>query len=258
MLLFWALVIIAILEGMRRISARLTDYTPSPNRDQPFEIVLADDLRIFSDGPVHSTFFQGDFLPASIGIHHQEQLFWIDPLRINDTESADAILISHDHPDHCSPEDIRKLYQAGKTRVIGPRAVAARLPDLPVEVLQPGAVLELSNWTVTGIPAYSTGIPTHPRRAGYLGFLLTCGPWCIYHAGDTHAVLELETLQNLTMAIIPIRGGLFTMSTREAAALIKRLQPQIVFPIHYPLGKREPDLLRELVGDAALIQAYPE
>jgi L-ascorbate metabolism protein UlaG (beta-lactamase superfamily) len=258
MLLGWAFVIIAILELFRRTFKHLTNYTISPNRTAPFEIALSDELKISSEGPVLSAFFKGDFLPASVRIQTPSFLFSIDPFLTSETISADAVLVTHDHPDHFSPTDIRKVYQAGKTRLIAPQSVATRLPDLPVEVLHPGEVLQLNDWTVTGIPAYSKGIPTHPLRAGYLGFLLACGNDRIYHAGDTHYVPELDSLSDLTLAILPINGGLFTMSTQQAADLVRRIQPKMVFPLHYPLGKGAGELFRHLVGDAASVILFPE
>jgi len=37
---------------------------------------------------------------------------YIDPYQIDEGKSADIILVSHDHFDHCSPEDVVKIQHA--------------------------------------------------------------------------------------------------------------------------------------------------
>ena len=258
MLFLLALTIILIAEIVRRTVKTMTAYTMSPNRGEPFIIPLADGLTVSTDGPVYSAFFKGDFLPASVKIHYQDQVYYIDPLHIGAAEAAHAVLITHEHADHFSPDDIRRVYQPGITRLIGPPSLVSRLPDLSVEVLKPGASLDLGACTITGVSAYSQGIPTHPQSAGYLGYLLAYGNQTIYHAGDTHYVPELDSLPPLTLAILPIKGGLFTMTTQQAADLVHRIRPERVFPLHYPLGKGEGAAFARLVGSASAVIVYPE
>ena len=47
---------------------------------------------------------------SSIRIQDGDRVIYIDPFRISGTQGdADFILITHDHYDHFSPEDIRKV-----------------------------------------------------------------------------------------------------------------------------------------------------
>ena len=49
----------------------------------------------------------------SIRIELRVGTIYVDPLEIgNDAHNADYILITHDHYDHFSPEDIRKVTKA--------------------------------------------------------------------------------------------------------------------------------------------------
>ncbi len=52
-----------------------------------------------------------------------------------------------------------------------------------------------------------------------------------YHAGDTDAVPELESLTT-DVAMVPI-GGTYTMDVPEAAGLVKAMRPQLAVPMHY-------------------------
>ena len=38
-----------------------------------------------------------------------EKVIFTDPFQIKKEDAADIILITHDHRDHCSPEDIKKV-----------------------------------------------------------------------------------------------------------------------------------------------------
>ncbi|MBI3592178.1 MAG: MBL fold metallo-hydrolase, partial [Nitrospirae bacterium] len=38
-----------------------------------------------------------------------DKLIYTDPFKIRNNDSADIILITHEHYDHCSPEDILKI-----------------------------------------------------------------------------------------------------------------------------------------------------
>jgi len=38
-----------------------------------------------------------------------DKIIYIDPFQIKESEKADIILITHEHYDHCSPEDVAKI-----------------------------------------------------------------------------------------------------------------------------------------------------
>ena len=46
---------------------------------------------------------------AGFRIKSAEKVIYIDPFKINSTEPADFILLTHEHYDHCSREDIEKI-----------------------------------------------------------------------------------------------------------------------------------------------------
>jgi len=69
----------------------------------------------------------------------------IDPFQVKDCELADIILVTHEHYDHCSPEDILKV-QKESTVIVTEAGSAAKLSG-DVRVVQPG-----DNLTVEGIP----------------------------------------------------------------------------------------------------------
>jgi len=43
-----------------------------------------------------------------------EKVIFTDPFKIKKRDKADIILITHEHYDHCSPEDVKKILGSGK------------------------------------------------------------------------------------------------------------------------------------------------
>jgi L-ascorbate metabolism protein UlaG (beta-lactamase superfamily) len=51
----------------------------------------------------------------------------IDPFQVKESEPADIILVTHEHYDHCSPEDIKKIQKESTVIVTGSRLRLCRL-----------------------------------------------------------------------------------------------------------------------------------
>lgn len=123
---------------------------------------------------------------------------YVDPWKISrPTPSADVILVTHDHYDHLSPDDIAALAMSS-TVVVGPVAVTEQLPDFQAMTVSPGDTVSAGGVTVTAVPAYNIDkfkAPDqvfHPREAGYVGFVIELDGRRIYHAGDTDAIPEMR------------------------------------------------------------------
>jgi len=54
-----------------------------------------------------------------------EKVIYTDPFKVKKTDGADIILITHEHRDHCSPEDIKKL-QRPNTVIVTPADCATK------------------------------------------------------------------------------------------------------------------------------------
>ena len=70
----------------------------------------------------------------SIRITSRVGTIYVDPLEIaNDAHDADYILITHDHYDHFSPEDIRKVAKADSILVV-PEKMADKTQEVAGDV----------------------------------------------------------------------------------------------------------------------------
>jgi L-ascorbate metabolism protein UlaG (beta-lactamase superfamily) len=158
---------------------------------------------------------------------------YFDPWQLKGHQpAADIILVSHDHHDHCSPEDIARLQQRGTVIVANPSAAAALQGE--VHVLKAGEALELEGVKIQAVPAYNLEKRFHPRGAGHIGFLVEIDGERLYFAGDTDLIPEMRGL-SCDIALLPV-SGTYVMTAEEAAQAAGVIQPRLAVPMHYGAG----------------------
>jgi len=165
---------------------------------------------------------------ASIRIEAQK-IIYIDPWKIRGGPKADLILISHTHHDHLSPADIRKIRKEDTVIVAAVDAAAQLSGD--VRALNPGDKVTVQGITIEAVPAYNIGKPYHPKANHWIGFILTVEGKTIYYGGDTDFIPEMKEIK-ADIWILPV-GGTYTMTAKEAAAVINMIRPEAAIPIHY-------------------------
>jgi len=153
----------------------------------------------------------------------------IDPFQVKDCESADIILVTHEHYDHCSPEDIQKIQKASTVIVTEANSAAKLSGD--VRVVQPGDKLTVEGIPIEVVPSYNTNKNFHPKENGWLGFIVTIEGVRIYHAGDTDMIPEMASF-DVDVALLPV-SGTYVMTAEEAVEAAKMINPKLAIPMHY-------------------------
>jgi L-ascorbate metabolism protein UlaG (beta-lactamase superfamily) len=175
------------------------------------------------------------FTHSSIRIKSDATIY-VDPFQMKEEpHDADYVLITHQHYDHFSPEDIRKVINEN-TILVSPESMVDDAMELEREVkeivaVKPGVYREIDGLELETIPAYNTIKPFHPRRAEWVGYILRLGTKRIYIAGDTGATKEAKQVK-CDIALVPI-GGTYTMDAKRAAELINIIRPEYAIPTHY-------------------------
>lgn len=173
---------------------------------------------------------------SSIRIESEEGIFCLDPFQTAaESHDADMILITHDHHDHFSPEDIRKAAKP-ETVLIVPEAMEEKAKLLSgtvksIETVVPGERYCINGLTLETVPAYNNLKPFHPKKAGWVGYILTLNGKRIYIAGDTDLTKENKEI-SCDIALVPV-GGTYTMDAKKAAELVNAIAPETAIPTHY-------------------------
>lgn len=158
------------------------------------------------------------------------RVIYFDPYQISTDQPADIILISHEHFDHCSPEDVAKILQ--KDTVIVTDAASASKLKGDLKVVAPGDRLQLKGVDIEVWPAYNTNKKFHPKKAGMLAFVVTLDGTRYYHAGDTDLIPEMSEIK-ADIAFLPV-SGTYVMTAEEAVQAAKTIKPTIAaIPMHY-------------------------
>ena len=165
---------------------------------------------------------------------------YFDPYEISTPQSpAELILITHDHGDHCSLEDVAKL-QTEATVIVTVAAAAAKLHG-DIRIVKPGDRITAKGIEIQAVPAYnvnkfrSPGVPFHPRESEYVGFVITMNGQRIYHAGDTDHIPEMAGLGEIDIAFLPVSGH-YVMTVAEAVDAAETIQSGLTIPMHVGRG----------------------
>ena len=166
----------------------------------------------------------------------KNKVIYIDPFKIDKNyNDADIVFITHDHYDHYSEEDIDKVINENTTIII-PEELLTKLLKKGINknaiiTVEPNEKYVVQGIKFETIPAYNTNKTFHPKKNGWVGYIIIINGIRYYIAGDTDITEENKKVK-CDVAFVPV-GGTYTMDFKEAASLINEIKPKIAIPIHY-------------------------
>ncbi len=173
----------------------------------------------------------------------------IDPAKLTGITRVTA---SHVHTDHLDGETLVLLAQVNPGfRLYLPHPIIheakKRLGDQNVVYCGIGDhdVHVEGNWELRGVIAkHNEVLRDEHDNCHYTGFLVKCGPFTIYHSGDTlwhDDIVKTLREQRCDLLLLPINGNrperrvAGNLNGTEAAALAKAGGARIVVPCHYDM-----------------------
>ena len=169
-----------------------------------------------------------------------EVRIFFDPYKLSKQSEADLILISHDHFDHLSLEDLQKISTI-KTTIVAAKECVNKITGIAFKEkmgIAPGEEKTVNGIRIRAVSAYNidkinhdTKKPFHPKEDNKIGFLVNINGIVIYHTGDSDLIPEMSNLRP-DILLIPV-SGTYVMTNKEAAKATEIIKPKIAIPMHY-------------------------
>jgi L-ascorbate metabolism protein UlaG (beta-lactamase superfamily) len=154
---------------------------------------------------------------------------------------VDAILITHEHPDHAHPELIKSVVGNSGVPVVANAGTKNTLSDLVTQVVKDGEEFEAGGFKVLArelphmlLPDGSAG----PQNTGYII------EGTFFHPGDG---LEITGV-NVPTSGVAVSGP--DVSAKDVVSFVQSVGAKTIIPLHYhhPFFPRDPEYVRNLLG----------
>jgi L-ascorbate metabolism protein UlaG (beta-lactamase superfamily) len=166
---------------------------------------------------------------AALIIELSGQKLFIDPgsltTPLTDTAHAVAVVITHEHADHWTPEQLgRILEMSPDAKIYGPPGVAAAVTDYPVTVVTEGDVIEVEPFTLRFFGAKHAVIHSSIPVVDNVGVLVNDE---LYYAGDSFTIPE-----GVEVGTLAVPAGAPWLKISEVIDYVLAVKPKRSFPTH--------------------------
>jgi L-ascorbate metabolism protein UlaG (beta-lactamase superfamily) len=159
---------------------------------------------------------------------------------------ADVVTASHAHTDHLDPDTLRALPGVPIVAPAAHRALVVERTGAEPLGIDDGETVEVAGFAITAVPAAHESIERDDAgRMLHLGYVVRCGPFALYHAGDT---IPYDGMADRVRAGGPIDVALLPINGRrperrvtgnlwgdEAAELAQAIGAGLAVPMHFEL-----------------------
>lgn len=166
---------------------------------------------------------------AALVIEDSGDRLFIDPgnytTPITDATGALAVVITHEHADHWSPDQLRRIIEASpEVRLFGPAGVAAAASGFPVEVVAPGDEVEIGPFHLRFFGGRHAEIHSSIDIIDNIGVIVNES---FAYAGDSFVVPE-----GLDVEVLAAPAGAPWMKISESMEYIRAVAPKRAFATH--------------------------
>ena len=166
---------------------------------------------------------------AALRIESSGKLLLIDPgnftLPLDDIANAVALVLTHEHADHWTPEHLDRIQEAtGGIPIYAPEGVARAVEEHDITVVEPGQTLEVGPFTLQFFGGLHNVIHESIPVVDNVGVLVDGG---FYYPGDSYAVPEGVDVKMLAAPL-----GAPWLKIGEAIDFVLAVKPRRAFGTH--------------------------
>ncbi|MCU1408087.1 MAG: fold metallo-hydrolase [Microbacteriaceae bacterium] len=163
------------------------------------------------------------------------QKLFVDPgsftTALTETAGTVAVVITHEHADHWTPEQLDRILAMSPDAVIyGPAGVAAAAADYDITVVNAGDTVEAGPFTLRFFGGTHAVIHPSIPVVDNIGVLINNE---LYYAGDSFVVPE-----GVEVGTLAVPAGAPWLKISEVIDYILAVKPKRSFPVHEMLLSR--------------------
>lgn len=190
------------------------------------------------------------FLHACLVLENSKTRLVIDPGSFTHDfivpKHVDAVVITHNHPDHCDPTLIEKIHKANPhAKLVAHESIVAQFPDIPHLAVNPNETHTVGNFTLSffgGEHAPIAPLVTVPPNLGVLVNQL------LYYPGDSFVIPQTD--QPVQAVALPVSAPWLLI--RDSFSFLTTVRPEFAFPTHDAILSADGQaLIDRMIGQVA-------
>lgn len=166
---------------------------------------------------------------AAFVLEKSDKKLFVDPgsltIPITDAEDAVGIVITHEHADHWTPDQLNRIFDmAPGIPIFAPQGVALAAEGFEVVTVQDGDVIECEPFTMQFFGQEHAVIHSSIPVVENVGVLIN---ETIFYPGDAFTVPD-----NVAVDVLAVPAGAPWLKIGEVIDYVETISPQRSFPTH--------------------------
>ncbi|ARJ05888.1 MBL fold metallo-hydrolase [Humibacter sp. BT305] len=168
------------------------------------------------------------FEHAALQLEQNGRRLFIDPgvftTPITEAANAVAVVITHEHPDHWTPDQLKRIVDASPdVTIYGPAGVVAAASDFPVVEVRPGEVVDAAPFSLRFFGGRHAVIHTSIPVVDNVGVIVNDS---LFYPGDSFA----DPAEQVDLLAVPVGAPWLKIS--ESIDYVLALKPKRAFATH--------------------------